>query len=59
MSHPRILLEISTEGIIETGIVAQTAAENEFAYTLLGMVAFELRALKLALKAAGESLAVK
>jgi hypothetical protein len=59
MKHPRILLEISTEGIIETGIVAQTAAETEFAHTLLGMIAFELRALKLALKSAGESIAAK
>jgi hypothetical protein len=56
MNQPRILLEISTAGITETGIIANTAEESIFAHKLLATVAFELRQLNQGLKEAADKI---
>jgi|HubBroStandDraft_2_1064218.scaffolds.fasta_scaffold945324_2 hypothetical protein len=53
MAKPRILLEISGDGITETGIIAKTDEEQTAAHRLLATVASQLRSLSAALKLAG------
>jgi hypothetical protein len=52
MEEPRILLEISSKGVTEIGVIAKTDEQSSAAHNLLGCVAAQLRSLSAALKVA-------